>query len=119
MPRRRQMVLVGTLIVVAAIGAVQFWSSRAYAPANSREADCGPDLADKINPNYANWASLARLPGIGPKRARTIIAWREQHRLQNKNDGAVFLRAEDLAQVKGIGLATVQKISPYLIFDNP
>ncbi|HEV2294047.1 MAG TPA: helix-hairpin-helix domain-containing protein [Tepidisphaeraceae bacterium] len=35
------------------------------------------ELADKIDPNTADWQTLAALPGLGEKRARTIIQYRE------------------------------------------
>jgi len=70
----------------------------------------------QINPNDASEASLSRLPGIGPTRARAIIALRE--RLQDQNGrSSVFQNAEDLAQVKGIGPATVDGMRPWLRFD--
>jgi DNA uptake protein ComE-like DNA-binding protein len=61
-------------------------------------------------------ASLARLPGIGLTRARAIITLR--NRLQNE-EGRIpaFRNADDLAQVKGIGPATVDGMRPWLRFD--
>ncbi|MEN6334329.1 MAG: helix-hairpin-helix domain-containing protein [Phycisphaerales bacterium] len=70
----------------------------------------------QINPNEASLESLARLPGIGLARARAIITLRE--RLQD-GDGhePVFRNADDLAQVKGIGPATVNGMRAWLRFD--
>jgi len=70
----------------------------------------------QINPNEASLDSLARLPGIGLARARAIITLRD--RLQNE-DGhrPVFRDANDLAQVKGIGPATVNGMRAWLRFD--
>lgn len=71
---------------------------------------------ERINPNDAPVASLARLPGIGPTRARAIVALRE--RLQRQGgDGPAFRRADDLLKVSGIGPATVEGIRPWLRFD--
>lgn len=72
----------------------------------------------RVNPNDASVASLARLPGIGLTRARAIVALRDD--LQSRQgSAAVFRRAEDLAQVKGIGPATVEGVRPWLQFDPP
>ncbi len=74
----------------------------------------GPD--EKINPNEAPAASLARLPGIGPSRARAIIRFREQS--QGQGGGRpVFRAADDLQQVHGLGPATVDGIRAWLRFD--
>lgn len=77
-----------------------------------------PRPSGRINPNSASVASLARLPGIGLTRARAIIALRDS--LQDREGRTpVFRRAEDLAQVKGIGPATIDGIRPWLQFDPP
>ena len=65
-----------------------------------------------INPNNADWPSLARLPGIGAAKAKAIIAYRDQ------SNQPVFKSADDLTAVKGIGIKTVHNIKTYLIFDK-
>jgi competence ComEA-like helix-hairpin-helix protein len=65
--------------------------------------------AEKIDPNTATVASLRRLGGIGPVKARAIVQYREQ-------EGRQFLRPEDLANVPGIGPKIVRRISPHLAF---
>ena len=73
--------------------------------------------ADKINLNNADWPSIARLPGIGYQRAISIIQYRRQ--LQNaENNNRVFNNISNLQNIKGIGPATVDKISPYLKFEK-
>ncbi len=58
--------------------------------------------ADKVNINTADAATIDRvLVNIGPAKADAIVAHR-------KANGA-FKSAEQLAQVKGIGLKTVEK----------
>lgn len=58
--------------------------------------------ADKININTADAATLDQvLVNVGPAKAKAIVAYR-------KANGA-FRSAEQLALVKGIGLATVEK----------
>ena len=58
--------------------------------------------ADRVNINTADAGTLDRvLVGVGPSKAEAIVAYR-------KANGA-FRSADQLAAVKGIGLATVQK----------
>jgi len=73
---------------------------------------------ERINPNEAPVASLARLPGIGVARARAIVAFREDLRRQGRQDPA-FHGAEDLCEVHGIGPATLEGVRPWLRFDPP
>jgi|GEM_PF-1414367 len=61
---------------------------------DASRAAAGTDL---INPNTAPVASLRRLPGIGPTKAKAIVAWREAH------GGRPFRDANDLLHVPGIG----------------
>ena len=58
--------------------------------------------ADKVNINTADAPTLDRvLVGVGPSKAEAIVAYR-------KANGA-FRSADQLASVKGIGLATIEK----------
>ena len=56
--------------------------------------------------NSASANDLAGLPGIGPGRARAIVAYREAH--------GSFASINDLEKVPGIGPATVAKLRPRL-----
>jgi len=57
---------------------------------------------DTVNINTADAATLARvLHNVGPAKAEAIVAWREEH--------GAFKSMEQLAQVKGIGLSTVER----------
>jgi len=75
------------------------------------------EIDDAINPNDASPASLARLPRIGPARAREIASYRSQFSGPIYR-GPVFRRAEDLRKVVGIGPATVEAVRPWLAFDS-
>ena len=72
---------------------------------------CELSIETTVNPNYAPVASLVRLPGVGPKRARAIVDFRKDA-LED-----VFNSARDMEQVTGIGPKTAEKIAPYLDFD--
>ena len=56
--------------------------------------------AEPVNINYADVDELTQLHGIGPAKAEAIIEYRR---------ATAFLQVEDLANVKGIGLATVER----------
>src|SRR5574338_247477 len=57
---------------------------------------------DKVNINTADAATLDRvLVGVGPSKADAIVAYRKQN--------GAFRSVEQLAAVKGIGLATVER----------
>ncbi len=63
---------------------------------------------DLIDVNSAPAAELACLPGIGEKKARAIIEYREQN--------GPFSAAEDLAQVDGISLRMAEAFLPMICF---
>lgn len=64
------------------------------------------DLSGTLNLNTASAQELMLLPGIGPKKADVIIAWRERR--------GKFKRVADLRRVKGFGAKTLKKLRPYL-----
>lgn len=73
------------------------------------------DLADKIDPNTADWSELAALPAIGEKRAKAIVARREI--VKSRDPKAIaFTRPEDLFYVDGFARALVEQARPYLEF---
>ena len=61
---------------------------------------------ERIDLNTAGYYDLMRLPGIGEKRARSILDWRE------KNGG--FSAPEQLTEISGIGVKTLEKLLPYI-----
>ena len=67
--------------------------------------------ADKVNINTADAAALDEaLVNIGPSKAEAIVAYR-------KTNGP-FRSAEQLAQVPGIGLKTVEKNRDRIVIGN-
>lgn len=61
----------------------------------------GALAAEKVDINSADAATLDRvLDGVGPSKAEAIVAHRQKH--------GAFRSADELAEVKGIGLALVE-----------
>jgi hypothetical protein len=73
------------------------------------------ELADKIDPNTADWQTLAALPGLGEKRAKTIIEYREAFTKEHP-ERVAFEEPEDLLLVRGIGPSMFATLRPYLLF---
>ncbi|HLS84569.1 MAG TPA: helix-hairpin-helix domain-containing protein [Arenimonas sp.] len=62
----------------------------------------GVQAEEKVDINTADAATLDRvLDGVGPAKAAAIIAHRDKH--------GPFRSAEELAEVKGIGLALIEQ----------
>ena len=69
-------------------------------------------IAERIDPNTASGASLRRLPGIGPTKAQQIVRFRDAMQARGRRRPIIF--AEDLAEVPGIGLGTVDAAADHL-----
>ena len=65
-----------------------------------------PPRSDLINPNTASLSELMTLPGVGPTKARAIIAYRQQM--------GAFSRLDEITQVSGIGEKTYAKFKDRL-----
>ncbi len=81
----------------------------ALAAAAAPGAD-GPRLVGVVNVNTATLEELQLLPGIGETRARAIVAAREQR--------GAFKSVDDLAEVKGIGQASLARLRPFVRVDG-
>ena len=63
--------------------------------------------AEPVNINTADAAMLStKVTGIGPAKAEAIVAYRKEH--------GPFKNVDELANVKGIGLKTVEKLRDQL-----
>jgi len=87
------------------------------AQSTSSAADAGPEPSPGITAdgrvilNIATEDELTRLPGIGPVRARAIVALRQRL--------AKFRAVEDLLRVHGIGRKTLRRIKSNAVLDRP
>ena len=64
-----------------------------------------------LNLNTATQEELESLPGIGPSKAADILAYRDVN--------GPFATLEDLANVSGIGEATIENLCDYLFVEQP
>jgi len=65
------------------------------------------DVKGKVDINQATVQELAKLPGLGKKKAEAIIAYRSEK--------GNFSSVEDLLKIQGIGKKTLEKIRGSLI----
>lgn len=117
---QRRAILV-LLVVMSAVLWVQFFRNRQFVP--DPQPAGGPraaELASRIDPNTADWQTLAAIPTLGEKRSKDIVAFRERWRQTNPTQPA-FRSPADLRRIRGIGVATAANLRPYLIFpgENP
>jgi len=73
-----------------------------HPPAQPDRVSAASEL---IDPNTASIASLVRLRSIGPTLAGAIVEYR------NRDESSPFRTASDLAEIRGIGPATVRNIA--------
>lgn len=84
--------------------------AQGYKSGNPPLTKNGKVLTGKLNINSADEDQLRMLPGIGPAKARRVLAYRRKH--------GKFKRVRDLRRVKGFGYKTVKKLSPYLTVEG-
>jgi len=86
------------------------WSVLHQRPIDEELAeDPWPDM--RIDVNSAPAAHLQVLPGIGPRLAERIVAYREEH--------GPFTNLDDLQQIKFIGPSVISRIEPYVVVLPP
>lgn len=87
------------LVLVLALGAATPACQDSVPPSSER--------AERIDLNTASVKDLERLPGVGDKLARKIMASRNAR-------GGRFDSLEQLLQIDGIGQKTLDAIRPYV-----
>lgn len=101
--------------VCLALAAALLWpggSARAEpsTPASTVTAEL-PAQRPPLDLNRASEAELLELPGVGPSRARAILAFREAH--------GGFSSVSQLLRIKGFGRATLRRLRPLLTVSPP
>ena len=93
-------------------GAARVFAPHLLSLDSRRSAGRAPaGLPHRVDINAADAAAWCALPGIGAKKAAAILAERHQ--------GGPFRSVQDLTRVRGIGPATVARLTPWLRCDPP
>ena len=106
------MLAVGVALALGAIGAAM--GVRAFLWRRDTVAVQGADAVAtpaRINVNTATESELILLPRVGPKTARAITAYRNEH--------GPFADLDSLADVPGIGPQTVRELRPHAMCVPP
>ena len=111
--------LLAVAILCVLLGALVGWRIfRNRAVLSDDLAVLNADLApaqDAVDPNAASEPSLARLPNIGPGRAKAIVTYRQRYQREHPG-GVAFTGPGDLDNVPGIGPTIAKTIAPWLSF---
>lgn len=108
------LLLMGGVYAAGQFSPVEVWRvevERTDSPAisESREEDERPDSlleGEVVDLNKADEADFGRLPGVGEKRARSIVEYRQDH--------GPFKTVDDLIRVDGIGPGILEQLRPYV-----
>ncbi len=107
--RRFLRILVGLALLSLTLVFPRPYTSPQAAPGNlpplvTVSATARPMLDELLDLNTATASQLEDLPGIGPVRAKAILDYREKN--------GPFQQFEELAAVKGIGPALMDRLRP-------
>jgi len=103
----RVIVLSLCVVVVALAGYRLLWP-RLMAGRGVETLRAGERIEYQVDVNTADAQELDLLPGIGPKRAAAIVAYRADH--------GSFASLEDLAKVPGVTRSVVEKLDGLVRF---
>src|SRR5438270_6725095 len=105
--RRALILLLAIFLLVLVFGYIR---NRAYVPVPQPSRGMRADeLASRVDPNTADWQTLAAIPMLGEKRAREIVAYRDHLRVRDGAD-VVFKEPHDLLRIRGIGLSMIENL---------
>lgn len=109
---RRELIatLVLTISLLIGIGVKYTIDYHWWLP-ETKVVDINPEsIKLKIDLNRAKWYELIILPGIGEKKAKAIVEYRERI--------GAFESIEQLCEINGIGAKTVEKIKGLTFIDK-
>ena len=113
---RQRGTLIGVVAVFLGVLLIRYWRNPAYVPDPLPAYPLGaPELLTRVDPNTADFATLAALPVIGPAMAQRIIDDREAFLREHPGQTA-YSKLEDLDRVRGVGPATLKALELYLAF---
>ncbi len=109
---RRELIATLFLVISLLIGiGVKYTIDYHWWLPETKVVDTDPEsIKLKIDLNRAEWYELIILPGIGEKKAKAIVEYR-------KSEG-VFKSIEQLCEIDGIGIKTVEKIKGLVFIDK-
>jgi competence protein ComEA len=84
-------------------------ASSAVRPSIVRSSAVLPETESGDQPvdlNQATELELSGIPGVGPRTAKKIVAWREEH--------GPYRNADDLLQIDGIGNRRYLTMAPFI-----
>jgi competence protein ComEA len=96
-----------TTLAVFAVGISMLGATVAQAAPRKSSSKV---LSGTLNLNTATAAQLDQMPGVGPKAAERIIAYRTK---------TPFTRPEELVKVKGFGKKKLEKLKGHLAVSGP
>src|ERR1700761_4687873 len=102
---QRRIILILLLIFTAFLSWRYFTNTQQLPESFDGPGPRQAELLSQVDPNTADWQTLAAIPNLGEKLAKAIVAFREL-RASKAPDGIVFKTADDLRNIRGIGPAT-------------
>lgn len=93
--------MIRTAVVLAAVV-----STAAFA----KGSHPSPKVEGVVNLNTASAEQIDALPGVAPKTAQAVVAYRKEH---------PFTRPEEVVRVKGFGKKRFEKVHAFLSVSGP
>lgn len=115
---RQRLALAAFLFLLFAVITVEWWRrqpaglrlSSASTAQPTPSTNPGSPILSRLELNRASADALSGLPGIGPKLAQRIVAYRDAH--------GPFRQVEDLRRVPGIGPKIFEKVRHFVYVEN-
>ena len=108
--KRADQIAFSTLWVAVTLGCVWYFvTARGPSPIDIDQVD-RQTVSFLVDINSASKHEFDCLPGIGPKTATAITAWRNEH--------GPFESLDELKEVPGISEKLLEKLRPFLYFES-